>query len=96
VFTNLTRDHLDFHGDMDAYAAAKASLFERDDIRLRVFNVEMPSVRSWRAAQFAGALPSRRRPLCRQAGRFVRAHSVHTSTGTRLTDPASAGMSRRR
>src|SRR5690606_30504760 len=24
VFTNLTRDHLDYHGDMDAYGAAKA------------------------------------------------------------------------
>jgi UDP-N-acetylmuramoyl-L-alanyl-D-glutamate--2,6-diaminopimelate ligase len=29
VFTNLTRDHLDFHGDMDAYLAAKRLLFER-------------------------------------------------------------------
>jgi UDP-N-acetylmuramoyl-L-alanyl-D-glutamate--2,6-diaminopimelate ligase len=28
VFTNLTRDHLDFHGDMDAYFAAKRALFE--------------------------------------------------------------------
>lgn len=28
VFTNLTRDHLDFHGDMDNYLAAKARLFE--------------------------------------------------------------------
>ncbi|QOI99271.1 MAG: UDP-N-acetylmuramoyl-L-alanyl-D-glutamate--2,6-diaminopimelate ligase [Phycisphaeraceae bacterium] len=27
VFTNLTRDHLDFHGTMDAYARCKASLF---------------------------------------------------------------------
>ena len=27
VFTNLTRDHLDFHGDMDTYFAAKAGLF---------------------------------------------------------------------
>jgi UDP-N-acetylmuramoyl-L-alanyl-D-glutamate--2,6-diaminopimelate ligase len=27
VFTNLTLDHLDFHGDMDAYYAAKARLF---------------------------------------------------------------------
>jgi len=27
VFTNLTRDHLDFHGDMDSYFAAKAGLF---------------------------------------------------------------------
>ncbi len=29
VFTNLTQDHLDFHGTMDAYAAAKRRLFER-------------------------------------------------------------------
>ena len=28
VFTNLTRDHLDFHGDMDRYFAAKRRLFE--------------------------------------------------------------------
>ena len=29
VFTNLTRDHLDFHGDMESYFLAKRSLFER-------------------------------------------------------------------
>ena len=28
VFTNLTRDHLDFHGTMDAYFAAKQALFQ--------------------------------------------------------------------
>ena len=28
VFTNLTRDHLDFHGDMDNYFAAKRRLFD--------------------------------------------------------------------
>ncbi|MGD8717574.1 MAG: UDP-N-acetylmuramoyl-L-alanyl-D-glutamate--2,6-diaminopimelate ligase [Candidatus Zixiibacteriota bacterium] len=28
VFTNLSHDHLDLHGDMDSYFAAKASLFE--------------------------------------------------------------------
>ena len=27
IFTNLTRDHLDFHGDIDSYAAAKRRLF---------------------------------------------------------------------
>src|SRR5207302_8392564 len=29
AFTNLTRDHLDFHGDMDGYFAAKRILFDR-------------------------------------------------------------------
>jgi UDP-N-acetylmuramoyl-L-alanyl-D-glutamate--2,6-diaminopimelate ligase len=29
VFTNLTREHLDYHGTMDAYRAAKRRLFER-------------------------------------------------------------------
>jgi len=29
VFTNLTHDHLDYHGTMEHYAAAKAMLFER-------------------------------------------------------------------
>jgi UDP-N-acetylmuramoyl-L-alanyl-D-glutamate--2,6-diaminopimelate ligase len=29
VFTNLTQDHLDFHGTMEAYYAAKRSLFEQ-------------------------------------------------------------------
>jgi UDP-N-acetylmuramyl-tripeptide synthetase len=28
VFTNLTRDHLDFHGDMESYFAAKRTLFD--------------------------------------------------------------------
>jgi UDP-N-acetylmuramoyl-L-alanyl-D-glutamate--2,6-diaminopimelate ligase len=31
VFTNLTQDHLDFHGSMDAYFAAKRHLFAQAD-----------------------------------------------------------------
>ena len=31
IFTNLTQDHLDFHKDMDDYAAAKARLFSVSD-----------------------------------------------------------------
>ena len=32
VFTNLTQDHLDFHADMEDYAAAKAMLFSVSDL----------------------------------------------------------------
>ena len=38
VFTNLTRDHLDFHGTMDAYGAAKARLFDMPDLEFAVIN----------------------------------------------------------
>ncbi|MCP5153920.1 MAG: UDP-N-acetylmuramoyl-L-alanyl-D-glutamate--2,6-diaminopimelate ligase [Ectothiorhodospiraceae bacterium] len=39
VFTNLTRDHLDYHRDMDDYAAAKARLFARPEVEIAVANV---------------------------------------------------------
>lgn len=40
AFTNLTQDHLDYHGSMEAYAAAKALLFERLQPRAAVLNVD--------------------------------------------------------
>jgi UDP-N-acetylmuramoyl-L-alanyl-D-glutamate--2,6-diaminopimelate ligase len=39
VLTNLTRDHLDYHGTEDAYAAAKARLFESPGLSRAVINV---------------------------------------------------------
>ena len=38
VFTNLTQDHLDYHGTMEAYRAAKGRLFEQSD--LAVLNLD--------------------------------------------------------
>ncbi|MDO8706899.1 MAG: UDP-N-acetylmuramoyl-L-alanyl-D-glutamate--2,6-diaminopimelate ligase [Sulfuricaulis sp.] len=38
VFTNLTRDHLDYHGDMQAYGAAKAGLFAVEGLKYAVIN----------------------------------------------------------
>ena len=40
VFTNLTRDHLDYHGDMAQYGAAKAKLFHRDGLKAAVVNLD--------------------------------------------------------
>ena len=38
VFTNLSRDHLDYHGDMDNYAAVKAQLFNWPGLEWVVLN----------------------------------------------------------
>jgi UDP-N-acetylmuramoyl-L-alanyl-D-glutamate--2,6-diaminopimelate ligase len=40
AFTNLTRDHLDYHGTMDSYAQAKARLFAWPGLAARVINVD--------------------------------------------------------
>ena len=40
VFTNLTRDHLDYHGDMATYGAAKARLFARQGLQASVVNLD--------------------------------------------------------
>jgi len=39
VFTNLTRDHLDYHGTLEAYGEAKARLFHAPGLRRCVINV---------------------------------------------------------
>ncbi|NNJ13880.1 UDP-N-acetylmuramoyl-L-alanyl-D-glutamate--2,6-diaminopimelate ligase [Pseudomonas putida CSV86] len=40
VMTNLSRDHLDYHGSMEAYKAAKAKLFAWPNLRCRVVNLD--------------------------------------------------------
>jgi UDP-N-acetylmuramyl-tripeptide synthetase len=40
LFTNFTRDHLDYHGDMVAYRAAKRALFDWPGLKAAVINVD--------------------------------------------------------
>ena len=42
AFTNLTRDHLDYHGTMESYGAAKARLFRFAGLAHRVINIDDP------------------------------------------------------
>ncbi|GAB3368486.1 UDP-N-acetylmuramoyl-L-alanyl-D-glutamate--2,6-diaminopimelate ligase [Massilia agri] len=43
IFTNLTRDHLDFHGDMASYEAAKVKLFEWPKLGAAIVNLDDPA-----------------------------------------------------
>ena len=40
IFTNLTRDHLDYHGNMQNYAASKMRLFTWEKLRCAIINVD--------------------------------------------------------
>lgn len=40
VFTNLSRDHLDYHGTMEAYALAKLKLFQWPQLRTAIINID--------------------------------------------------------
>ncbi|MEO0422056.1 MAG: UDP-N-acetylmuramoyl-L-alanyl-D-glutamate--2,6-diaminopimelate ligase [Pseudomonadota bacterium] len=55
IFTNLSRDHLDYHADMEAYAAAKARLFAEHRPRLAVVNVDDAVGRRFAAGPGAAA-----------------------------------------
>jgi len=52
AFTNLTRDHLDYHGTLEAYAAAKRRIFSIPGVAHAVINVGDAIGR-----EFAAALP---------------------------------------
>ncbi|KLV06214.1 UDP-N-acetylmuramoylalanyl-D-glutamate--2,6-diaminopimelate ligase [Photobacterium aquae] len=47
IFTNLSRDHLDYHGDMASYAEAKKQLFTTHECGVAVINADDPVGRAW-------------------------------------------------
>lgn len=42
VFTNLSHDHLDYHGDMQSYGLAKSRLFRDSKLRAAIINADDP------------------------------------------------------
>ncbi len=49
IFTNLTRDHLDYHGTMEAYAAAKRQLLQQPGLSAVVLNADDAESQRWAA-----------------------------------------------
>jgi UDP-N-acetylmuramyl-tripeptide synthetase len=95
AFTNLTQDHLDFHGTMEAYGRSKALLFERYLAAgaAAVVNVDDPSADAFlRAAEAGGARILR---VSREAGgeapvRLETAEVRLDGTSARVRIPAGA------
>ena len=94
VFTNLSRDHLDYHGSMRAYSAAKERLFRQPDLQLAVINSDDDA-----GAALLGKLKGRVRTVaCHRGGRtlgadeFVRLESLEQrDSGLRLEVASSWG-----
>lgn len=42
IFTNLSHDHLDYHGDMETYGAVKTQLFTLPSLKFAVINLDDP------------------------------------------------------
>nr|WP_255610355.1 UDP-N-acetylmuramoyl-L-alanyl-D-glutamate--2,6-diaminopimelate ligase [Pantoea sp. DY-17] len=49
VFTNLSRDHLDYHGDMQSYESAKWLLFSEHQVAEAIINADDEVGRRWLA-----------------------------------------------
>ncbi len=57
VFTNFTRDHLDYHGTMQAYWEAKERLFRWPGLEAAVVNIDDPQGRTLAESLDGGLLP---------------------------------------
>ncbi len=78
AFTNLTRDHLDYHGSMQAYGAAKAKLFAWPSLQAVVINLDDPFGRNL-LAQLPAGVPPLRFSMADDAEAEVAASAIVTS-----------------
>lgn len=80
IFTNLTQDHLDYHGSMAAYGKAKARLFAWHGLRAAVINIDDPQ-----GAALAAELAARGLDLwtvsCKRAARLQASDIHHDAQG---------------
>jgi UDP-N-acetylmuramoyl-L-alanyl-D-glutamate--2,6-diaminopimelate ligase len=93
VFTNLTRDHLDYHGTMEKYGAAKALLFDSSELVARVINIddEFGAQLAARTSSARLVVTTRREPAV--LAEFVRATRVRAqSSGLVISIESSWGV----
>ncbi|HSM11382.1 MAG TPA: UDP-N-acetylmuramoyl-L-alanyl-D-glutamate--2,6-diaminopimelate ligase [Lysobacter sp.] len=78
LFTNLTRDHLDYHGDMAGYGAAKQRLFQWPGLKAAVVNLDDAFGRELHDSLLAAA------DALRVIGLSSRGHAAATLRADRL------------
>jgi UDP-N-acetylmuramoyl-L-alanyl-D-glutamate--2,6-diaminopimelate ligase len=83
AFTNLTRDHLDYHGSMEAYGAAKARLFDSAGLAHRIINIDDPF-----GARLAAAAARSAPPLAAERAWLI----VTTRAARAATPPPGAAV----
>ena len=88
AFTNLTQDHLDFHGDMAAYRHAKERLFREYEVGTAVFNTDDAMGRDLALSHSGPKL------TVGESGDVEASEIVHTTNGTEFTLTLN-GVSRR-
>ena len=91
AFTNLTQDHLDFHGSMGAYADAKKLLFTTEEPGLAVINVDDPFGVQLAAAAKCKVLRVRTRPGSSDDGDVVPLAVDARASGMRITARVPGG-----
>ncbi len=91
AFTNLTQDHLDFHGSMGEYAAAKKLLFTAADPGLAVINVDDPFGVDLAAAAKCKVLRVRTRPGSSDDGDIVPLSVDARASGLEITARVPGG-----
>nr|WP_234472691.1 UDP-N-acetylmuramoyl-L-alanyl-D-glutamate--2,6-diaminopimelate ligase [Pantoea sp. S61] len=82
VFTNLSRDHLDYHGDMQGYEAAKWLLFSEHQVGEAIINADDEVGRRWLEKlpdAVAVTMDDNLQPGCR--GRWLKATAVNYHDG---------------
>ncbi|MDI4635284.1 UDP-N-acetylmuramoyl-L-alanyl-D-glutamate--2,6-diaminopimelate ligase [Pelomonas sp. V22] len=78
LFTNFTQDHLDYHGSMEAYWAAKRELFDWPGLQAAVLNIDDPKGAEL-AAELSGKLDVWTYALNGEAR--LSAHDMHYGAG---------------
>ncbi|MFU9137282.1 UDP-N-acetylmuramoyl-L-alanyl-D-glutamate--2,6-diaminopimelate ligase [Erwinia tasmaniensis] len=93
AFTNLSRDHLDYHGDMTRYEAAKWLLFSEHQVGQTIVNADDEVGRRWLAKlpdAVAVTMDNNLQPGCR--GRWLSATRVdYHDNGARISFDSSWG-----